>query len=111
MSWEFKWKSEDVELHGPHTSQKMLDWQVEELIDGPNLIYILIPFLPFNGLLIFVLSLRRSLASLTRGFSSEKLAQRNSGIQRGLILSFMFSQLSGLQSFLQVGNIMHLLKR
>ena len=28
MSWEFKWKTDDAELHGPHTSQKMLDWQV-----------------------------------------------------------------------------------
>ena len=60
---------------------------------------------------VFSFYFSRSLASLTRGFSSEKLAQRSSGIQRGLILSFMFSQLSGLQSFLQVGNIMHLLKR
>lgn len=30
VSWEFKWKTEDAELHGPHTSQKMLDWQVNE---------------------------------------------------------------------------------
>ena len=29
VSWEFKWKTEDAELHGPHTSQKMLDWQVQ----------------------------------------------------------------------------------
>ena len=28
VNWEFKWKTEDAELHGPHTSQKMLDWQV-----------------------------------------------------------------------------------
>ena len=41
MSWEFKWKSEDVELHGPHTSQKMLDWQVETLINSLTLIFIL----------------------------------------------------------------------
>ena len=31
MSWEFKWKTDDAELHGPHSSQKMLDWQVGNL--------------------------------------------------------------------------------
>ena len=34
MSWEFKWKTDDAELHGPHTSQKMLDWQVGNLLFG-----------------------------------------------------------------------------
>ena len=34
MSWEFKWKTDDAELHGPHTSQKMLDWQVGNLSFG-----------------------------------------------------------------------------
>jgi len=29
VMWEFKWKSEDTELHGPHPSQAMLDWQEE----------------------------------------------------------------------------------
>lgn len=28
VMWEFKWKNEeDAELHGPHSSQKMLEWQ------------------------------------------------------------------------------------
>eukprot|EP00090_Calanus_glacialis_P047387 TRINITY_DN9819_c0_g1_i1.p1 TRINITY_DN9819_c0_g1~~TRINITY_DN9819_c0_g1_i1.p1 ORF type:complete len:361 (-),score=162.72 TRINITY_DN9819_c0_g1_i1:55-1083(-) len=27
VMWEFKWKVEDSELHGPHPSQTMLDWQ------------------------------------------------------------------------------------
>eukprot|EP00092_Neocalanus_flemingeri_P015581 GFUD01016869.1.p1 GENE.GFUD01016869.1~~GFUD01016869.1.p1 ORF type:complete len:367 (-),score=151.49 GFUD01016869.1:45-1076(-) len=27
VMWEFKWKAEDSELHGPHPSQTMLDWQ------------------------------------------------------------------------------------
>ena len=36
VSWEFKWKSEDVELHGPHTSQKMLDWQVGDFEWQPH---------------------------------------------------------------------------
>jgi len=27
VMWEFKWKEEDSELHGPHSSQTMLDWQ------------------------------------------------------------------------------------
>ena len=27
VQWEFKWKEEDKEVHGPHTSQEMLDWQ------------------------------------------------------------------------------------
>ena len=27
VQWEFKWKEEDTEIHGPHTSQSMLDWQ------------------------------------------------------------------------------------
>ena len=34
VSWEFKWKTDDAELHGPHTSQKMLDWQVGNLSFG-----------------------------------------------------------------------------
>ena len=34
VSWEFKWKTDDAELHGPHTSQKMLDWQVGNLLFG-----------------------------------------------------------------------------
>jgi len=29
VMWEFKWKSDDSELHGPHASQTMLDWQEE----------------------------------------------------------------------------------
>jgi len=27
VSWEYKWKTEDEEVHGPHSSQKMFDWQ------------------------------------------------------------------------------------
>jgi len=27
VMWEFKWKVDDPELHGPHPSQTMLDWQ------------------------------------------------------------------------------------
>ena len=27
VMWEFKWKEEDQEVHGPHPSQSMLDWQ------------------------------------------------------------------------------------
>ena len=27
VQWEFKWKEEDAEVHGPHSSQEMLDWQ------------------------------------------------------------------------------------
>ena len=27
VMWEFKWKEEDNEVHGPHPSQSMLDWQ------------------------------------------------------------------------------------
>merc|ERR1719367_1015418 len=27
VMWEFKWKEEDTEVHGPHSSQSMLDWQ------------------------------------------------------------------------------------
>ena len=27
VMWEFKWKEEDEEVHGPHSSQSMLDWQ------------------------------------------------------------------------------------
>ena len=27
VQWEFKWKEEDTEVHGPHSSQEMLDWQ------------------------------------------------------------------------------------
>ena len=27
VMWEFKWKQEDEEVHGPHPSQSMLDWQ------------------------------------------------------------------------------------
>lgn len=28
VRWEFRWEeSEDAEIHGPHTSQEMLDWQ------------------------------------------------------------------------------------
>ena len=27
VMWEFKWKADDSELHGPHSSQTMLDWQ------------------------------------------------------------------------------------
>jgi len=38
VSWEFKWKSEDVELHGPHTSQKMLDWQESGFFDAGILV-------------------------------------------------------------------------
>jgi len=29
VQWEFKWKAEDSEMHGPHNSQTMLDWQEE----------------------------------------------------------------------------------
>ena len=29
VMWEFKWKADDSELHGPHNSQAMLDWQEE----------------------------------------------------------------------------------
>jgi len=29
VQWEFKWKAEDEEVHGPHGSQAMLDWQLE----------------------------------------------------------------------------------
>lgn len=32
--WEFKWKSDDGELHGPHDSQKMLDWQESGYFDS-----------------------------------------------------------------------------
>lgn len=27
VQWEFKWMEEDSEVHGPHSSQAMLDWQ------------------------------------------------------------------------------------
>jgi len=27
VTWEFKWKEEEEEVHGPHSSQSMLDWQ------------------------------------------------------------------------------------
>lgn len=27
VMWEFKWKEDDEEVHGPHPSQSMLDWQ------------------------------------------------------------------------------------
>lgn len=27
VMWEFKWKEDDDEIHGPHSSQSMLDWQ------------------------------------------------------------------------------------
>jgi len=27
VMWEFKWKESDDEIHGPHSSQSMLDWQ------------------------------------------------------------------------------------
>jgi len=27
VMWEFKWNEEDTEIHGPHNSQSMLDWQ------------------------------------------------------------------------------------
>ena len=27
VQWEFKWKETDTEIHGPHSSQSMLDWQ------------------------------------------------------------------------------------
>ena len=27
VQWEFKWKEDDEEVHGPHSSQAMLDWQ------------------------------------------------------------------------------------
>jgi len=27
VMWEFKWKEEDTEIHGPHSSQSMCDWQ------------------------------------------------------------------------------------
>lgn len=27
VQWEFKWKEEDTEVHGPHSSQSMMDWQ------------------------------------------------------------------------------------
>jgi len=27
VQWEFKWKESDTEVHGPHSSQSMLDWQ------------------------------------------------------------------------------------
>jgi len=27
VMWEFKWKEDDTEIHGPHNSQAMLDWQ------------------------------------------------------------------------------------
>jgi len=30
VMWEFKWKEDDSELHGPHSSQTMLDWQEAE---------------------------------------------------------------------------------
>merc|ERR1712032_1035797 len=38
VSWEFKWKTEDAELHGPHTSQKMLDWQESGFFDAGILV-------------------------------------------------------------------------
>jgi len=38
VSWEFKWKAEDGELHGPHDSQKMLDWQESGYFDAGVLV-------------------------------------------------------------------------
>jgi len=38
VSWEFKWKTEDAELHGPHTSKKMLDWQESGFFDAGILV-------------------------------------------------------------------------
>ena len=79
VSWEFKWKTEDAELHGPHTSQKMLDWQVNEWMSVPKWGW--------------MLPLCRSPVSLMQAFLSEKLALKSSGIPRGLILSSTSSHL------------------
>jgi len=38
VSWEFKWKETDSELHGPHNSQKMLDWQQSGFFDAGILV-------------------------------------------------------------------------
>jgi len=27
VQWEYKWKEDDDEVHGPHDSKKMMDWQ------------------------------------------------------------------------------------
>ena len=27
VQWEFKWSGDDAEVHGPHSSQSMMDWQ------------------------------------------------------------------------------------
>ena len=38
VAWEFKWKAEDTELHGPHSSQKMADWQGTGFFDAGILV-------------------------------------------------------------------------
>ena len=93
VSWEFKWKTDDAELHGPHTSQKMLDWQVGIFSFG------FVSTLHFFRWVICHLDLSqfhilfsfRSLASSMLAFLSEKLGLRSSGIPRGLTLSSMSS--------------------
>ena len=93
VSWEFKWKTDDAELHGPHTSQKMLDWQVGNFSFG------FVSTLHFFRWVICHLDLSRfhilfsfrSLASSMLAFLSEKLGLRSSGIPRGLTLSSMSS--------------------
>ena len=27
VQWEYKWKEEDTEIHGPFSSEEMLEWQ------------------------------------------------------------------------------------
>ena len=33
VNWEFKWKREDAKIHGPHSSQEMLDWSESGFFD------------------------------------------------------------------------------